>query len=118
MPTSPDERRNALQWIDLDAPIGIRRHAEIKASLALVWRFAPALGDVAGSVRVAGLEVDRVGVAGRDDDAAPVVEGVVEREDRRLLAAVCGGGGGERGRDLAGQTTLTPQRAGGVNELL
>ena len=57
-------------------------------------------------------------VAERDDDHAPVVEGVVERQDRRLLTAVLGLRRGEGRRQLVGELALLPQVAGLVDELL
>src|SRR4029450_3256446 len=59
-----------------------------------------------------------IGVAGRDEDRAPVMERVVEREQRRFVAAVAVASAREAGRDLVGQLTGGPERAGAVEELL
>src|SRR5215204_5759249 len=59
---------------------GIERH--------LVGARLPVVALKGDAVGVAGLELVGVGVAGADDDRAPVVEGVVEREDGGLLPAV------------------------------
>src|SRR6266446_4944819 len=75
-------------------------------------------GDVAGAVRVSVGELDRIGVAGSDDDAAEVMHGVVEGEDRRLLTPVRSAGCGEAAVDLVGELSLRPGAAEGVDELL
>src|SRR5690606_22553380 len=79
----------------------------------------PGARDMAGAVRVPQFEIEdpRVGVAGAHDDRAPVVEGVVHRQDRRLLAAVAGRGRHERRHHLVDELALGPQAAGLVDEL-
>ena len=54
------------------------------------------------------LHLDRVRVAGRDDNAAPASERVKERGDRGFEAAVRGRSAGEPGGDLSGQLALGP----------
>ena len=72
-----------------------------------------------GAVRTPAAVEDLVdGVAEREHDCAPVVQRVVEGEDRRLLAAVAGLRGGERGRDLIDQLPLLPELTGEVEEYL
>src|SRR5262249_18117300 len=74
---------------------------------------------VRGAVRVAaGGEHLAHRVADREDDHAPVVERVVEGEDRRLLTAVRRLRGGERRGDLVGELALLPEMPGPVHELL
>ena len=75
-------------------------------------------GAVRDAVRVAVLELHRVGVAGRHQDPAEVVDRVVERQQRRLLAAVVGLRGGEPGVHLVGELALAPLRSEGVEVLL
>jgi hypothetical protein len=67
------------------------------ALIALRRAVARAVGVAAGGVE------DRVGVAGRHDDGAPVIHHVVDRQDDRFLAAVRVALAGEGGLDLAGQ---------------
>jgi predicted TIM-barrel fold metal-dependent hydrolase len=76
------------------------------------------LAQVGGTVRGPGLEQDRVRVTGGHHDAAPVVEGVRQRQRRALHATVVGGRRDEDAVDLVGQLPLLPQRPGGVDELL
>ena len=71
-------------------------------------------GDAVG---VAGLELYGVCVAWADDERAPVVEGVVEREYRRLLTAVRGRGARERRADFVDERARGPERPGHVEEL-
>src|SRR3712207_9526197 len=52
------------------------------------WSVVAAPGDVRDAVRVAVSELERVGVAGRGDDATEVVDRVVQGQQGRLLAAV------------------------------
>ena len=52
----------------------------------------------------------------RENDRAPVVEGVVERENRGLLAAVFRLRRGERRRDLVDERSSLPQLAGEVEK--
>src|SRR5436305_1276561 len=52
----------------------------------------------------------------REDDRAPVVEGVVERENRRLLPAMLGLRRGERSRDLVDERSPLPQLSGEIEE--
>ena len=76
-------------------------------------------GNVRGAVRVAVVELDcRVGVPGGHDDAAEVVDGVVQREQCGLLPAPLGRGGREADVHLVGQFALGPQRAERVEVLL
>jgi hypothetical protein len=70
------------------------------------------------AVRIAGLELNRVGVARPDDDGAPVIEGRVERENRRLVPAVQRRGARERGGDLIDQRARGPERTRRVEKLL
>jgi hypothetical protein len=49
---------------------------------------------------------------------APVVEGVVEREDGGFLPAVCGCGRGEGRRELVDEFAFGPEGTGRVEELL
>jgi hypothetical protein len=73
---------------------------------------------VGGAVGVAVDELGGIGEAGGDDDAAEVVDGVVEGEKRRLVAGVGGRGGDEAAVDLVGEPALCPEAAEGVDELL
>lgn len=78
-----------------------------------------ALGaEVRGAVGVAVDELGGVSEPGRDDDAAEVVDGFVERQKCGLLTAVSGGRGDEGAVDLARQLALDPEAAGGIDELL
>src|SRR5262249_21234762 len=56
------------------------------------------------------------GVAKRENNGAPVVQRVVEREDRRFLPPVGGLGGRERRRDLVDQLSLLPELPGEVEK--
>src|SRR5262249_56252429 len=76
-------------------------------------------GGERGAVRIsAGVEGLVDGVPERDDDRAPVVERVVEGEERRLLPAVRGLGGGEGGGDLVAQLPVLPELPGEVEKHL
>src|SRR4051812_28674423 len=66
----------------------------------LVGRAGAVVALEGDAVGVAGLELYRVCVAGADDERAPVVEGVVEREYRGLLTAVRRRGARERRADF------------------
>jgi ketol-acid reductoisomerase len=66
------------------------------------------VGQQTRAVRVAVDELDRVGVAGRHDDPAPVHQRHVERQQRGLLPAVRGVGRREPGVDLVGELALRP----------
>src|SRR5215212_9794817 len=81
---SPVELRGDLGHAAPLEARGVQGHL-VRARLPVVALEGDAVG-------VAGLELYGVDVAGADDDRAPVVEGVVEREYRRLLPAVRGRG--------------------------
>src|SRR5918997_161077 len=81
------------------------------------WR--PARRGVRRSIRVASRLCDRlIGIARRDNDRTPVIEGVVQRKQRRFVAAVNVARARKAGPHLVRQLTSEPERTGDVEELL
>ena len=73
-------------------------------------------GDQACPVRVSVDELARIGVSGRDDDAAPMDQGDVKRQQCRLLPAVRGVGRRVAGIHLVGQLAVGPEAAQRIDE--